>query len=52
MRTCDRMGIKTVAIYSEPDATSVHARMANEAFCVVRNHCIFIKKEKKKEILT
>eukprot|EP00339_Tiarina_fusa_P022348 CAMPEP_0117015212 /NCGR_PEP_ID=MMETSP0472-20121206/12194_1 /TAXON_ID=693140 ORGANISM="Tiarina fusus, Strain LIS" /NCGR_SAMPLE_ID=MMETSP0472 /ASSEMBLY_ACC=CAM_ASM_000603 /LENGTH=652 /DNA_ID=CAMNT_0004718959 /DNA_START=171 /DNA_END=2127 /DNA_ORIENTATION=+ len=28
------MGIKTVAIYSEPDATAVHTRMADEAYCV------------------
>jgi len=28
------MGIKTVAIYSEPDATAVHTRMADEAHCV------------------
>jgi len=34
MRTCEKMGIKTVAIYSEPDATAVHTRMATESYCV------------------
>merc|ERR1712137_999433 len=34
MRTCEKMGIRTVAIYSEPDATAVHVRMADEAYCV------------------
>jgi len=34
MKTCERLGISTVAIYSEPDATSVHARRADEAYCV------------------
>lgn len=34
MRTAKRMGIKTVAIYSEADARSMHVRMADEAYCV------------------
>lgn len=36
MRTAKRMGIPTVAIYSEADAAAVHARFADEAVCVVR----------------
>ncbi|MBI1307948.1 MAG: acetyl-CoA carboxylase biotin carboxylase subunit [Bacteroidetes bacterium] len=34
MRTCRKLGIKTVAIYSEADRNSRHVRMADEAFCV------------------
>jgi propionyl-CoA carboxylase alpha chain len=34
MRTAKRMGIKTVAIYSEADSRSMHVRMADEAYCV------------------
>ena len=35
MKTCKKMGIKTVAIYSEADAHSLHVQMADEAYCVV-----------------
>lgn len=35
IRTCRRLGIPTVAIYSEADAAAVHARYADEAVCVV-----------------
>ena len=34
IRTCREMGIKTVAIYSEPDRTAPHVLKADEAFCV------------------
>ena len=34
MRTCREMGIPTVAVYSEPDATALHTRYADEAFCI------------------
>lgn len=35
MRTAKRLGIKTVAVYSEPDATAKHVRMADEAYLIV-----------------
>ncbi|MFQ6026522.1 MAG: acetyl/propionyl/methylcrotonyl-CoA carboxylase subunit alpha [Dehalococcoidia bacterium] len=34
IRTCQKLGIKTVAIYSEPDATGLHVKQADEAYCV------------------
>ena len=34
IRSCQEIGIKTVAIYSEPDRTSPHVLKANEAYCV------------------
>ncbi|KAJ3113278.1 hypothetical protein HDU96_003582 [Phlyctochytrium bullatum] len=36
IKTAKKMGIKTVAIYSEADANSLHVRMADEAVLVVR----------------
>lgn len=33
-RTCKKLGIKTVAVYSTADANSVHAQMADERICV------------------
>lgn len=34
MKTCKRLGIKTVAVYSEADASALHVKMADESFCV------------------
>lgn len=34
MRTAREMGIKTVAVYSEADRTSLHTRYADEAVCI------------------
>lgn len=34
IRTCKRMGIATVAVYSEADQNSLHVKMADEAYCI------------------
>ncbi|MFC7688203.1 acetyl/propionyl/methylcrotonyl-CoA carboxylase subunit alpha [Ureibacillus sp. GCM10028918] len=34
IRTCKRLGIDTVAIYSEADAISLHVKEATESFCI------------------
>ncbi len=34
IRACKEMGIRTVAVYSQADKTSLHARFADEAICI------------------
>ncbi|GAB7387940.1 acetyl-CoA carboxylase biotin carboxylase subunit [Bacillaceae bacterium] len=34
IRACKEMGIRTVAVYSEADRESLHAKMADEAYCI------------------
>jgi 3-methylcrotonyl-CoA carboxylase alpha subunit len=34
MRTARRMGVRTVAVYSEADANAMHVEFADEAFCI------------------
>jgi 3-methylcrotonyl-CoA carboxylase alpha subunit len=34
MRTAKRLGIRTVAVYSDADAQSMHVAMADEAYCI------------------
>ena len=34
IRACKEMGIRTVAVYSEPDIESLHVKMADEAVCI------------------
>lgn len=34
IRACKELGIKTVAVYSTSDATSLHVRLADEAVCI------------------
>ena len=37
MRTCKRMGVKTVAVHSEADLRSLHVMSADEAVCIGAN---------------
>jgi acetyl-CoA carboxylase biotin carboxylase subunit len=34
IRACHELGVRTVAVYSQADADSLHVEMADEAFCI------------------
>ena len=34
IRSCRRLGIRSVAVYSEADADARHVRLADQAFCI------------------
>ena len=34
IRACKEMGVRTVAVYSQPDADSAHVHLADEAVCI------------------
>ncbi|AVO45269.1 acetyl-CoA carboxylase biotin carboxylase subunit [Phreatobacter cathodiphilus] len=34
MKTAKRLGLRTIAVYSEADAGAMHVRMADEAYCI------------------
>jgi acetyl-CoA carboxylase biotin carboxylase subunit len=34
IRACKEMGIRTVAVYSQPDRESLHVQLADEAVCI------------------
>ena len=36
IRACKELNIRTVAVYSEVDANSMHVQMADEAICIGR----------------
>lgn len=37
IRACKELNVKTVAVYSEADANSIHVQLADEAICIGKN---------------
>ncbi len=52
IKTCKKLGIQTVAVYSEADAHSPHVKLADEAYCIggPRVHESYLNLEKIIEI--
>ncbi|MCP8970349.1 acetyl-CoA carboxylase biotin carboxylase subunit [Ectobacillus ponti] len=52
MRTCKRLGIETVAVYSEADANALHVQLADEAYLLggPRVHESYLNLDKMMEI--
>jgi acetyl/propionyl-CoA carboxylase alpha subunit len=38
IKTCQKLNITTVAIYSDLDKSSLHVQMADEKYCLTENH--------------
>lgn len=47
IRTCRKMGIKSVAIYSKEEKLAVHAKMADESYCIgpADRHASYMNRE-------
>ena len=54
MRTCKEMGIRTVAVYSDVDADSLHVKLADEAYPIGPGEAVqsYLNKEKILEVAT
>jgi len=52
MRTCKEMGIRTVAVYSDVDADSLHVKLADEAYPIGPGEAVqsYLNKEKILEV--